>query len=129
MKENYDDRVKEWWPMRNGNLIVKLEDDAGVHDQDVVKSGNQLPCHIGCYIAGHPKRLLSNVIREKNGFYSKNVYYGDTDNAYTHKNIGLRWMRVVTLGKALDLLRTIMVMQAYSTLGFLPPKKVWLGYQ
>ena len=40
MKENYDCRVKEWWPMKNGNLIVKLEGDAGVDDQDNAKSIN-----------------------------------------------------------------------------------------
>ena len=38
MKDNYDDRVKEWWPMKNGNLIVKPEDDLGVDDQDIAES-------------------------------------------------------------------------------------------
>ena len=28
MKEIYDDRVKNWWPMKYGDSIVKLEDDA-----------------------------------------------------------------------------------------------------
>ena len=32
MKENFDDRVKEWFPLENGNLIVRLEDDEGVDD-------------------------------------------------------------------------------------------------
>ena len=26
MRENYDDRLKEWWLMKNGNFLVKLED-------------------------------------------------------------------------------------------------------
>ena len=34
MRENFDDRVKEWFPLKNGNLIVKLEDDEGVDDYD-----------------------------------------------------------------------------------------------
>ena len=38
MKDDFDSRVKEWWPMKKGDLIVKLEDDAGVDDQDLAKS-------------------------------------------------------------------------------------------
>ena len=30
MRESFDDRDKEWFPLKNGNLIVKLEDDEGV---------------------------------------------------------------------------------------------------
>ena len=32
MRETFDDRVKEWFPLKNGHLIVKLEDDEGVVD-------------------------------------------------------------------------------------------------
>ena len=38
--ESYEDRVEEWWLMKNVNLIVKLEDDAGVDDEDIPKSIN-----------------------------------------------------------------------------------------
>ena len=47
MKENYHCRIKECWPMKYGNLIVNLEDDAGVDDQDIAKSIHQYPCHPG----------------------------------------------------------------------------------
>ena len=77
MKVNYDDRLNEWWPIKNGNLIVKLEDDAGVDDQDIVKSIIQRPCHLGSYILAHSKRLMNNVIRETDGFYSNDIYNGD----------------------------------------------------
>ena len=30
MTENFDKRVKEWFPLKNGKLIVKLEDDEGL---------------------------------------------------------------------------------------------------
>ena len=53
MREKYDDRVKEWWPMKNGNLINIVEDDAGVDDQDIAKSDSQMPCHLGSYILDH----------------------------------------------------------------------------
>ena len=32
MRENSDDRVKKWFPLKNGKSIVKLEDDEGVDD-------------------------------------------------------------------------------------------------
>ena len=34
MRENFDDRVKEWFPLKNGSLTVKIEDDEGVDDYD-----------------------------------------------------------------------------------------------
>ena len=27
MKENFDDRVKQWFPLKNGNLKLNLEED------------------------------------------------------------------------------------------------------
>ena len=47
MKKNFDDRVKEWWPIKNGNLLVKLEDDEGVADEGPAKSIRQMHCHLG----------------------------------------------------------------------------------
>ena len=49
MKKNYDYRVKEWWPPKNGILIVKLEVDASVNYQDIAKPINQMPCDLGSY--------------------------------------------------------------------------------
>ena len=40
MRHNYDCRAKEWWPMKSGFLIDKLEDDVGVDDQVIAKSSN-----------------------------------------------------------------------------------------
>ena len=57
-------RVKEWWPMKNDKLLVELKDDNGVEDQDIAKSFNQMPCHIGSFILGLSKRILKNVILE-----------------------------------------------------------------
>ena len=30
---------------------------------------------------------MDNVVRETDGFYSNNFYYGDTDSAYSHKKL------------------------------------------
>ena len=103
MRENFDDRVKEWFPLKNGNFIVKLEDDEGVDDYDKAKSINTMPFHFGSYILSHSKRLMNNVFREIDGFYSNNIYYGDTDSGYIHKK---HWFTLVDkgfVGKSLGL--------------------------
>ena len=43
MIENSDDGVKEWFPLKNGNLIVKLHGDEGSDDYDKAKSLNTMP--------------------------------------------------------------------------------------
>ena len=65
---------------KNDDLVVILEDDAVVDDQDLARSINQMPCHLESFISGHSKRLMKTVIREKDGFYSNNNYYRDTDH-------------------------------------------------
>ena len=85
MRENFDHRVKEWFPLENGNLIVKLEDDEGVDDFDKVKSVNTMPSHFGSYILSHSKRSMNDVFREIYGFYSNKIFYGDTNSGYIHK--------------------------------------------
>ena len=113
MRESYDDRVKEWWPLKYGILIVKLEDDAVVADQDIAKSINQMRFYLGSYKIAHSKRLVIKVIREINGFYTNNLYNGDTDSAYIHKR---HWSTLVDkgyIGKSRDLERTTRMRQVY----------------
>ena len=103
MRENFDARIKEWFPLKNGNFIVKLEDDEGVDDYDKAKSINTMPSHFGSFILSHSKRLMNNVFREIDGFYSNNIYYGDTDSGYIHKK---HWSTLVEkgfVGKSLGL--------------------------
>ena len=85
MRENFDDRVKEWFPLKNGNLIVKLEEDEGVDDYNKAKSINTMPSHFGSYILSHSKRLLNDVFHEIDAFYNNVIYYTDTDSGYIHK--------------------------------------------
>ena len=95
MKENFDDRVKEWFPLKNGNLIVKLEDDEGVDDYDKAKSINTMPSHFGSYILSHSKRLMNDVIKKIDDFYNNTIYYTDTDSLYIHKK---HWSTLVEKG-------------------------------
>ena len=74
MRENFDDRVKKWFPLKNGNLIVKLEDVEGVDDYDKATSVSTTPSHFGSYISSHSKRLMNDVIRQIGGFYNNSFY-------------------------------------------------------
>ena len=85
MKENFDDRVKEWFPFKNGNIIVKLEDDERLDDFEKAKSVNTMPSHFGSYILSRSKRLMNDVIKKIDGFYNNSIYYTDTDSLYIHQ--------------------------------------------
>ena len=85
MEKNFDDRVKEWFPLKNGNLLVKLVNDEGVDDFDEGKSLNTMPSHFGNFYLSHSKRLMNEVFHVIDGFYSNCIYYGDTDSGYIHK--------------------------------------------
>ena len=121
-KKNFDDRVKEWFPVKNGNLIVKFEDDEGVDDFDKSKSVNTMPSHFGSSILSHSKRLMNDVFREIDGFYSNNIYYGDTDSGYIHKK---HWSTLVDkgfVGKSLGLGKNDYGNSGIFYAGFLAPK-------
>ena len=85
MRESFDDRVEEWFSLKNGNLIVKLQDDEGVDDYDKAKSINTMPSHFSSSILSHNKRLMNDVFRQIGSFYINCFYYGDTDSVYIHK--------------------------------------------
>ena len=85
MRESFDDSVKEWLPLKNGNSIVKLEDDEGVDDYDKAISINTMPSHFDSYIFSHSKRLMNDVIEQIGGFYNNSIEYADTDSLYIHK--------------------------------------------
>ena len=55
MKESYDNRVREGWPMEIGELIVKRKDDVSVAGQVISKTFNQMLCYLEIYILGHSK--------------------------------------------------------------------------
>ena len=49
VRENFDASVEERFPLNNGNLILKLEDDEGVDDYDKAKSVSTMPSHFGSF--------------------------------------------------------------------------------
>ena len=80
MRENFNDRIKEWFPLKKGILIAKSEDDEGVDDFDKAKSVNTMPSHFGSFILSHSKRIMNEVINQKCGIYNNSIYYSDTNS-------------------------------------------------
>ena len=86
MEANYDDRVKEYIPLKNGNYLVNVKDHDGVDDNGISKKVNSQPSQFGAIILSHSKRLMNDVILALDGFKNNKKYYGDTDSIYIHKN-------------------------------------------
>ena len=104
MREYFDDRVKEWFPLKNGNQIVKLGklgNDEGVDDFDKTKSVNTMPSHFGSCVLSHSRRLMNNKIRQIGGFYKNSIYYTDTDSLYIHKTYWFSLVEKEFVGKFL----------------------------
>ena len=54
---NLDDKIKECWPSKNGNLIVEMQDDEGVDEQQRVKLSNTKPFRLKNCVLGHSKQI------------------------------------------------------------------------
>ena len=89
IRENFDDRVKEWFPLKNGNLKVNLESDEGLDDYDKAKLIKTMPTHLGNFILSPSKRFMNDLISQIVGFYYNSIYYTDTDSPYKHKKNGV----------------------------------------
>ena len=53
LRDNFEDRVKEWFPLKNGHLIVKLEKDRSIDNYDKANLVSTMPSHFGSYILSH----------------------------------------------------------------------------
>ena len=80
MMTEYDERGKDYWRKSHGNYIVKMIGDAGLEDE--IKKWYTMPLHLGAFVLSNSKRIMNNFIHANNGFYTKDVYYGDTDSLY-----------------------------------------------
>ena len=72
----YDERVKDYWKLSHGNCIGKLIEDEGLEDQ--VKKLYTIPLLIGSFVLSNSKRIMNNFFHPINGFYTKDVFLGDT---------------------------------------------------
>ena len=80
MLTEYDERVIEYWKISGNIYIFKLIDDAGLEDE--VKKLKTMPVHLGGFVLSNSKRIMNNFIHDIDGFYTNDVYYGDTDSVY-----------------------------------------------
>ena len=86
MKAEYDNQVKEWFLLENGNIMVQSQDHDGVDYNGYSKKISSQPCHLGSFILFHSQRLMSDVILAIDGFKVNKNYLSDTDTIYMHKN-------------------------------------------
>ena len=89
--------------MKNGNLLIKLEQDKGFDDYYKAKSVSIVPSHLGSCNLSPSKRLMNDVIEQIGGFYNNSIYYTDTDSLYIHKK---KWSDLIDdgfVGKSLGL--------------------------
>ena len=82
MSEN-DERVKDDSRISHGNFIVKMIDDKGLEEE--VKGLNTMPLYMGAFVLSNNKRIMNSFIHAIDGFYTNDVYYGDTDSIYIEK--------------------------------------------
>ena len=122
MTENFDDRFKEWFPLKNANLIVKVENDENVDDYDKAKSIKTMTSHFESCILSHSKRQTNEVINQTGGFYTDSVYYGGTDSMYNHKKYWTDLVDDRSLVNLLAQVKMITVIGVYSMLDFQLPR-------
>ena len=80
MKTELDKTVLNSWKLPNGNYSVKMKKDDGSDDDCDIKITPA--AHLGAFILSTSKRIMNSFIREINGFYNNNIYYGNTDSLY-----------------------------------------------
>ena len=80
MMSEYDEHVKDYWKVSGIKYIVKMIDDAGLEDE--VEKLNTMPLHLGAFVLSNSKRSLKNFIHAILVFYTKDVYYTDTNSLY-----------------------------------------------
>ena len=82
MKNEHDDFVVEWLPLKNGKIMVKTKDREGVDDGGRSKKFNSQLCHLGSFILFHSKGLKIDVKLALDGFTNNKISYGDNDTEY-----------------------------------------------
>ena len=122
MRENIDDRVKERFPLKNGNLIVKKEDDEGVDDYHKGKSVKTRPSQFGSKTLSYSKRLMNDVIKEMVGYYNDTICYIDNDSLHIHKKYWSDMANNGFVGKSLGLGKNDCGISGIFSVWFLAPK-------
>ena len=113
MKDEYDDSVIKWFPLKNGSIMVKIKDKEGVDDESLSKTINSQPYHLGSFIISHSKKLMNDVILASDGFKNIKIYYGDTDSIYIHNDDNQKLKTKGIIEKKIINLKKIMVKEKF----------------
>ena len=73
--------------------------DPGLEDE--IKKLNTMPLHLGAFVLSNSKRIMNNFIHAFIGFYTKDVYYTDTDSLYIENKHWDKVDQADLVGKAL----------------------------
>ena len=84
MKNEYDVTVNDWFPVKNGNFMVRIKDKEGVDDEGISKKIISPPLLSKSFILSHSKRLLNDVISALDGFKTHKIHYSDTNSVYIY---------------------------------------------
>ena len=68
MRNEYDDSVKECFPLKNGNIMIKIKDKEAIDDGGISKKVNSQPYQSGSITFCHSERLMNDVILALEGF-------------------------------------------------------------
>ena len=119
MRENFNDRVKKWFLLKNGNLVVVLlEDDGGLDDYDKAKSINTMPSHFGSDFFSSNKMLLNDVIRQIGGSRILVLTAPIPILCIYTKKTGLIWLIMDSVENLLGWVKLSMENRVYFLLGF-----------
>ena len=99
MRTEYDERVKNYWKMSLGNYIFKMIDGKALEDD--FKKLITMSLHLGAFVLSNSKRIMTIFIHANNGFYTNDVYYGDTDSSYIQNKHWHKLGEAVLVGKNL----------------------------
>ena len=71
MKTEYDERVKDYWKLPNGDYIVQLSLDEDVDTP--VDNKNTMPSQLGAFMLSNSRRIMNNFVEVIDGF--KTMYF------------------------------------------------------
>ena len=83
--------------------------------EDEVKKLNNMPVHLGSFVLSNSKRIKTKLFHAINGFYTNDVYYGDTNNMYIENKHWDKLDEVGLVGKNLLQGKMIIKMEEYSS--------------
>ena len=74
----FDERVKAYSKVSQGNCIVKMIDDKRLEDE--VKKLNMMPLLLRNFVLSKNKRLMNNSNHAVEGFCTNDVFHTHTDS-------------------------------------------------